>query len=109
MVGVRLAMLASVVLAGACDADAGAPDAAAACGAEVTPAPGLVVTTSGAVQGVSDGATWAYKGIPYAAPPTGALRLAPPAAFACAPGVRAASSFGAECPQLDDSGQVVGD
>ncbi len=99
-------------LSSGCGGDGGAgaaADANPSCGADVTPAPGLVVTTSGAVQGVSDGATWTYKGIPYAAPPRGALRLAAPAPPVCTPGVRDGSSFGAVCPQLDDAGQLIGD
>jgi len=47
-----------------------APDAAATC-ANVT-------TLGGPVQGVGSGATCAYEGIPYAAPPTGNLRWRSP-------------------------------
>ena len=39
-----------------------------------------VNTVEGPVQGVLEGDAVAYKGIPYAAPPTGALRWKPPAA-----------------------------
>jgi para-nitrobenzyl esterase len=40
-----------------------------------------------------------YKGIPYAAPPVGDLRWAPPKPAANWPGVRQATAFGNECPQ----------
>ncbi len=40
-----------------------------------------------------------YKGIPYAAPPVGNLRWAPPAAAPSWHGVRTTTTFGNECPQ----------
>jgi para-nitrobenzyl esterase len=40
-----------------------------------------------------------YKGVPYAAPPVGDLRWAPPAPPASWKGVRAATAFGNACPQ----------
>jgi len=40
-----------------------------------------------------------YKGIPYAAPPVGDLRWAPPKPAADWAGVRQATTFGNECPQ----------
>jgi para-nitrobenzyl esterase len=42
------------------------------------PPPVLVRTTSGPVDAYGDGGVWAYKGIRYGAPPTGALRFLPP-------------------------------
>jgi para-nitrobenzyl esterase len=47
-----------------------------------------------------DGAVRVYKGIPYAAPPVGKLRWAPPQEVAKWDGVRACSEFAAVCPQL---------
>jgi para-nitrobenzyl esterase len=40
-----------------------------------------------------------YLGIPYAAPPVGALRWQPPQPAASWPGVRQATSFASHCPQ----------
>src|SRR5262245_25790546 len=40
-----------------------------------------------------------FRGIPYAAPPTGSLRWAPPAPVASWSGVRDATAFGSNCPQ----------
>lgn len=56
-------------------------------------------TVTGAVSGVARHGAWEYRGIPYAAPPTGALRWAlprPPEAWS---GVRDGSQFGPACPQ----------
>jgi para-nitrobenzyl esterase len=75
----------------------------AGCGTSVAPAPGLVVTDRGPVQGATSGGTWAYLGIPYAAPPTGPLRWAATQAHACWAQTLAASSFGAICLQVDSS------
>jgi para-nitrobenzyl esterase len=61
---------------------------------------GLVVTTAdGAVRGKAVAATDEYLGIPYAAPPVGALRWQPPKPPAPWHGVRSAASFAPHCPQ----------
>ncbi len=65
--------------------------------------PEIVCTESGAVRGAPDGATLAFKAIPYAAPPVGALRWRPPAKPIAWTGVRDGSSYGASCPQLVDN------
>jgi para-nitrobenzyl esterase len=58
----------------------------------------VIQTGSGAV--VGDGAdVWAFKGIPYAAPPVGELRWRPPTSPAAWEGVRKSTSFGADCMQ----------
>src|SRR5260370_1641206 len=58
----------------------------------------VVQTRLGAVAG--DGSDiFAFKGIPYAAPPVGPLRWKPPAPPASWEGVRAATNFGADCMQ----------
>jgi para-nitrobenzyl esterase len=78
------------------------------CPTAVTPKPGTVLTDRGAVSGVQRGATWAYLGIPYAAPPVGPLRWRPPERHACWSTDRAVRIFGDRCPQLDEKSAVVG-
>ncbi len=51
-------------------------------------------TTHGALRGVVDGETVAFRGIPYARPPLGPLRFAPPQRPAAWTGVRDATAFG---------------
>lgn len=63
--------------------------------------PGPVKVDGGQVEGVPgrDGALAAFKGIPFAAPPVGALRWTAPRAVTPWQGVRAAKEFGASCMQ----------
>ncbi len=82
--------------------------AAAAVTLEVAAAPAVSATAGGALVGVISGGTAVYRGIPYAAPPLGRLRFRPPVAADSWSTVRDASGFGSVCPQLDNSGQVVG-
>ncbi len=106
----RLLVVALAVLALGCAAisrGAAAPHpvaAAQACGTGVTARAGATVTDRGAVAGVREGESWAYKGIPYAAPPVGALRWQPPQEPDCWPGERPATEFGASCPQMTANG-----
>ena len=65
-------------------------------------------TTTGMIHGAMVGATYAYLGIAYAAPPTGTSRFAPPAAPACPSDEVAATAIGPECPQLADDGTFGG-
>jgi para-nitrobenzyl esterase len=60
-----------------------------------------VRTAGGSVAGVAgrDAAVSVYKGIPFAAPPVGALRWQPPRPAAPWQGVRKADQFGATCAQ----------
>lgn len=60
----------------------------------------VACTTQGAVKGVSEGATVAFKGIPYAAPPVGRLRWQPPQPARPWTGVLDGSKFGPVCPQM---------
>ncbi|WP_370350287.1 carboxylesterase/lipase family protein [Catenulispora sp. EB89] len=58
-----------------------------------------VSTSLGRVQGVAEGATCAYLGVPYAAPPTGARRFLPPAPPTRWRGTLAATTAKPGCPQ----------
>lgn len=58
-----------------------------------------VRVTQGALQGVAQEGVETYKGVPYAAPPTGPLRWRPTAEPTAWSGVRPATAFGASCPQ----------
>jgi para-nitrobenzyl esterase len=59
----------------------------------------IVATHGGAVRGVAVTGGFAFRGLPYAAPPTGNLRWRPPAPPAHWQGVRDATQFGPSCPQ----------
>jgi para-nitrobenzyl esterase len=64
--------------------------------------PDIVCTEHGAVRGVFEGEMLAFKGIPYARPPVGALRWRPPEPPAPWQGVRDGSRYGSMCPQIGD-------
>src|SRR5271169_285671 len=57
-------------------------------------------TANGAVRGLANGAVDEFLGIPYAAPPVGALRWQPPQPAASWSGVRDATQFAPHCPQV---------
>jgi para-nitrobenzyl esterase len=59
----------------------------------------IVQTATGAVEGEVQQGFTVFRGIPYAAPPTGTLRWAPPAPAAPWSGVRAATADGPMAPQ----------
>src|SRR5262245_61351240 len=72
------------------------------------PQPGIVSALDGSVRvdgglvsGVTDARTGitAFKGIPFAAPPTGDLRWRPPAAIKAWTGVRSGEKYSAPCLQ----------
>jgi para-nitrobenzyl esterase len=67
----------------------------------------VVHVEQGDLRGSLSGSTYAFEGIPYAAPPLEALRWRPPAPATAWPGVRDALQFAEACPQLS-SGAVVG-
>lgn len=60
------------------------------------------VTDGGIVQGIREGAGLAFKGIPYAAPPIGALRFRPPQPVEKWQGTLEATRFRSTCPQVKD-------
>ncbi len=57
----------------------------------------LAQTEQGWLQGITVGDVDQFRGVPYAAPPLGALRWQPPQPPQPYPGVRDASAFGASC------------
>jgi para-nitrobenzyl esterase len=59
----------------------------------------IVHVEGGAVQGVAVPGGYAFRGLPYAAPPTGELRWRPPQRPLSWSGVRDASEFAPSCPQ----------
>ncbi|MES2581385.1 MAG: carboxylesterase family protein [Pseudomonadota bacterium] len=70
-----------------------------ACGGGYDPL--VVGVKEGAVRGTETATVRQFLGIPYAAPPVGALRWKAPVAPAPWDGVRDARSFGNHCPQND--------
>jgi para-nitrobenzyl esterase len=73
--------------------------ATAAAGRHGRPAPLVVRTREGRVRGLYDGAAREFLGIPYAAPPVGALRWRPPQPARPWTGIRTAHKPGHDCAQ----------
>lgn len=74
----------------------------AACMAVSANAAPTAAVLEGALTGLSADGVDRFLGIPYAAPPIGKLRWRPPQAPTAWSGTRAATSFGATCPQSAD-------
>jgi len=62
---------------------------------------------SGRLSGTLAAGVAAFKGIPFAAPPVGALRWRPPQPVAAWSGVRSAASYGSDCMQLPFPGDAA--
>ena len=72
-------------------------------------APSLRIhTASGVVEGVRDDGLAVFKGLPYAAPPLGALRWRAPQAAPSWRGVRKADAFGNVCMQVPGAARAAG-
>jgi para-nitrobenzyl esterase len=84
----------TLAAAGATAVDTGV--AGAASGSHRAP---IVATENGVVRGVAGPDGYAFRGLPYAAPPTGDLRWRPPRPPADWSGVRYATDFAPNCPQ----------
>jgi para-nitrobenzyl esterase len=109
--GLRLFFFAALAMAcgGSLPATSSADGSADATSPSRVSADGIAATEQGLVRGARDGGTWAFKGIPYAAAPTGALRFRPPDSPRAWSGILAATQFGATCPQRDrKTGEVAG-
>ena len=68
----------------------------------------VVQTGSGKVQGFITGQVAEFLGLPYAAPPVGKLRWAPPEAPASWTGTRQATTYGNTCAQITTLGVFAG-
>jgi para-nitrobenzyl esterase len=90
------AALIALILATAGLTAAGTGVAAAAPRAGSDP---IVTTDGGAVRGITVPGGFAFRGLPYAAPPTGNLRWRAPQPPAAWSGVRDATQFAPSCPQ----------
>src|SRR5262249_55547781 len=77
-------------------------------GSDLEDDPAIVFTETGAVRGVLSGDSYAFKGIPYAAPPVDDRRWRAPAPPFAWKGVRDAAQWGNFCIQLVDVGTVGG-
>ncbi len=88
--------------------DASADGAAPQCTVAPSTDPAIVATDKGRARGTIDGDVRVFQGVPYAAPPVGALRFRPPMEHACWSEDLDATRFGAVCPQLDDDAMPTG-
>lgn len=106
--GFALTLLVGV--AAVCGTNVGAVVSAAAAPVVVTqagPVKGFECT-SASVPGCSGSGVEEFLGIPYAAPPVGALRWTPPQPYGRWRGVFKATKIGNVCTQLDSTGKTLG-
>ena len=94
------AWLAAAVTLASCATATGVDTVGPAPAKRQAPAGNLIVTTAeGRLRGQGAGTIDEFLGVPYAAPPVGRLRWRAPQPAAHWNGVRAATQFGAHCPQ----------
>lgn len=68
----------------------------------------VVSTGSGELEGVFENGVFAFKGVPYAAPPVGNLRWLPPQPVTPWEGIRPAKEYGAISPQNElPGGEII--
>jgi para-nitrobenzyl esterase len=79
---------------------------AVACGVAAA-AVDKVKVQSGQLKGATDGAVVSFKGIPFAASPTGSNRWRAPQPVAAWKGVRSAANYGSDCMQLPFPGDAA--
>lgn len=89
-----IGLLAVVLLPGGCAMPEAAPGAMPR-----APSAPIATTRDGTLRGVTEGELSVFRGIPYAAPPVGELRWAPPQPPKGWEGIRDASAFGPACIQ----------
>jgi para-nitrobenzyl esterase len=82
-----------------------APAAATTCAGTVSPPAGTLCGLSLPAPAGTKRPVYSYRGIPYAQPPVGDLRWAPPQPLAPWTGTLQATSFGAVCPQEEAPGR----
>lgn len=92
----RLAAMCAVLTLGCATAVVETGGAAAASGSRHAP---IVRTDNGALRGAVISGGYVFRGLPYAAPPTGRLRWRAPEPAHGWGGVRDATDFGPSCPQ----------
>jgi para-nitrobenzyl esterase len=98
-IAVVSALLGAALLSSSC-ANSGPPIASAA-------APPTVSAPAGMLKGQREGATFSFKGIPFATPPMGQARWKPPSELPPWTGLRQATQFGPACTQLPNPGASV--
>ncbi len=103
----RACLCASLIVLSACGGGGGTAGSVAEAPDE-NPSPDTVATDCGTFRGSINAATVAFKGMPYASPPTGNLRFRPPAAPACSAEIQIARQFAPACPQLTLTGDSIG-
>jgi para-nitrobenzyl esterase len=70
---------------------------------------GVVETSLGRLSGAEEGGLSVFRGVPYAQPPTGELRLRGPRPAAPWTGVRTATDFGPQAPQSPPTNSLTGE